>query len=84
MLKRQRTTLDQAIQAIAVYQKIPIRFVEVELAEALQLAHELDLYAYDAYLLRCAVKYNVPLLSLDRGLIRAAQTLNAPIVEVTT
>jgi predicted nucleic acid-binding protein len=47
------------------------------------LAHELNLYAYDAYLLRCAVKYNAPLLSLDRGLIRAAQTLNALIIEVT-
>lgn len=83
MLKRQRTTLAQATQAIAVYQKIPIRFVEVELAEALQLAHDLNLYAYDAYLLRCAVKYNAPLLSLDQGLICAAQALNAPIIEVT-
>ncbi|MCB8918108.1 MAG: type II toxin-antitoxin system VapC family toxin [Ardenticatenaceae bacterium] len=83
MLKRQRATLAQVVQAVAVYQTIPIRFVEIELAEALQLAHELNLYAYDAYLLRCAIKYSAPLLSLDRGLIHAAQALNAPIIEVT-
>jgi predicted nucleic acid-binding protein len=84
MLKRERTTLAKALQAIAVYQKIPIRFVEIELADALQLTHELNLYAYDAYLLRCAIKYKAPLLSLDRSLIRAAQALNVPIMEVTT
>ena len=56
MLKRQRVTIDQAIQALQIYRRIPVRFVEIELVDALELAAELNIYAYDAYLLRCVAK----------------------------
>ncbi len=83
MLKRNRVPVEDAIQAIAAYQKIAIRFVDVELEEAVRLAGTLNIYAYDAYLIRCALKYKSPLLSLDRRLIQSAQTAKAQIVEVT-
>jgi predicted nucleic acid-binding protein len=82
MLKRNRVTLHQALQAIAVYDCIPIRFTEVELDESLKIAAELNIYAYDAYLIRCALKYNAPLLSLDKNLIRVAQFKGAQVIEV--
>lgn len=82
MLKRNRITIDQALQAIQIYQRIPIRFVDIELEEALSLAGQLNIYAYDAYLLRCAVKYNAPLLSLDQGLLTAAKRLSVAVLEV--
>ena len=66
LLKRQRITLEQATQAIESYLEIPLRFVDVELVNSLQLASEMDIYAYDAYLLRCAEKYRFPLISLDK------------------
>ena len=81
MLKRDRITVEQAIKAIETYQKIPVRLVDVELDETLRLADALDTYAYDAYLIRCAVKYKAPLLSLDQGLIHAAKAMNIQIVE---
>jgi len=83
MLKRQRITIKQAIQAIKVYQQIPLRFVEIELSDALELAAELNIYAYDAYLLRCASKYRAPLLTLDEQLIRLAPQKGVKILEVT-
>ena len=46
--------LDESLKAINIYKQIPIRFVGVELEESLQIAHQLNIYAYDAYLLRCA------------------------------
>jgi len=82
MLKRQRITLEQARQAIEIYQQIPLRFVEVELADALALAAELSIYAYDAYLLRCAAKYRAPLLTLDAQLVRLARQKGIAILEV--
>ena len=82
MLKQGRVTLHQALQAIDLYQRIPVRFVEVELDEALKLAAELNIYAYDGYLLRCALKYNTPLLSLDKHLMRVAQIKGAQVIEV--
>ena len=82
LLKRRRVTLEEALQAIEIYLQIPVRFVEVELAESLELADELGLYAYDAYLLRCAAKYRLPLLTLDGRLIQAAKEKKIQVLEV--
>jgi predicted nucleic acid-binding protein len=82
MIKRKVITLHQALQAIAVYHQIPLRFAEVELADSLQLAAELNIYAYDAYVLRCALKYNAPVLTLDKNLVRLADLKNIPVVKV--
>lgn len=83
MLKRERITVKEAIQAISAYEKIPIRFVDINLGETVKLANQLNIYAYDAYLIRCAIKYKSPLLSLDKGLIHSAKLVNTQILEVT-
>ena len=82
MLKRERIRVEQAIQAMRLYQQIPIRFVDVELEESLKIADTLGIYAYDAYLIRCALKYKSPLISLDRKLVNAAKEMKARVIEV--
>ena len=82
LLRRGRATLEQALQAIDMYLEIPVRFVEVELTNSLGLAGELGIYAYDAYLLRCAEKYRLPLLTLDKRLILAAKDKGISVLEV--
>jgi predicted nucleic acid-binding protein len=82
LLKRKRITLEEVLEAIDIYLQIPVRFVEVELTESLELADELSLYAYDAYLLRCAAKYRLPLLTLDGRLARAAREKKIQVLEV--
>ena len=82
LLNRGRITVEQALQAIDMYLGIPVRFVEVELANSLELAGALGLYAYDAYLLRCAEKYRLPLLTLDKRLIQAAKDKGISVLEV--
>jgi len=82
MLKRNRITLHQALTAVAIYERIPIRFVSVEIAESLKLAAELNMYAYDAYLIRCALKYNAPLITLDQNLARVARENGVDLIEV--
>ncbi len=82
MLKRQRVTIDQAIQALQIYRRIPVRFVEIELVDALELAAELNIYAYDAYLLRCVAKYRAPLLTLDDKLMKLAKQKGFGVLEV--
>ena len=82
MLKRQRISLEQAQKALAVYQKIPIRFLDVDLEQALSLSSEHGIYAYDAYLIACAQAQRAPLLALDRGLIHAAKQAGVSVVEV--
>lgn len=82
MLKRGRMTLAQVLQAIKLYRQIPLRLVDVELDEALIIAAQFNLYAYDAYLIRCAIKYNAPLISLDSGLVQIAQQADVRVIEV--
>jgi predicted nucleic acid-binding protein len=83
MLRRKRTTLALALEAIDVYERIPIRFVEVELDQSLRLADALSIYAYDAYLIRCAQKYRSPLLTLDAYLLECARRTGVQLLEVS-
>ncbi|MEW5956891.1 MAG: type II toxin-antitoxin system VapC family toxin [Chloroflexota bacterium] len=82
MFKRNRITLDEALKAVEIYKQIPIRFVEVELEEALSIARQGNIYAYDAYLLRCAQKYNTVLLSLDETLLTVAEQFKVKVIRV--
>lgn len=84
MFKRNRITLKQATATIAAYNQIPIRFYDVSLSTALDLAHRLNLHAYDAYVIACALKHGSPIVSLDNGLLDAAQRAGAETIEVTT
>lgn len=82
MLKRKRITLEQAKAAIGVYQQIPLDLVEVDLIQALELANQLHIYAYDAYIIACALNQNCSLLTLDGGLSHAAKTAGVNVLEV--
>ena len=82
MLRRKRVTLAEVLKAVEVYRRIPIRYAEVELEEALKVAGEAGIYAYDAYLIRCAQKYGAPLLTLDKELARVAKGMGVEVVEL--
>ena len=82
MLKRERITLAQALACLDAYKQIPVKWLEVDLPHAVQLAHQLDLYAYDSYLVACAQTSRSPLLTLDKALIRAAREVGVQTLEV--
>jgi predicted nucleic acid-binding protein len=80
--KRKKATLEQTLIAIQAYQQIPLRLVDIDLVQALKLSHSHNIYAYDAYLIATALKYNTPLLSLDNRLITTAKEVKVKIIEV--
>ena len=82
MFKRRRITLDQAKQAIESYEQMPIRFVDVDLGQSLELCDRLGVYAYDSYLLTCALKLRSPILTLDEQLIGAAPLVGVSFLEI--
>lgn len=82
MIKRQRVTLTQANACIDAYQEIPIRLVNVDLKQSLALVRQLRVYAYDAYLLVCAMQLGTPLLTLDEPLRVAAAALGIEVLEI--
>ena len=83
MFKRGRLTMKDAEQILTQFSQIPIRRTQLRLTEAVRLAHDYSIYAYDAYVLECAMQYRAPLLSLDRQLMTIAQKMNISIVEVS-
>ena len=82
MLKRDRITIENTKKALREYDKIPIQFYSIDLERAIDIAHELKIYAYDAYFIECAATNRLPLLSIDDGMIRAAQHYGIKIIEV--
>ena len=84
MFKRNRISFEQATSALEAYNQIPIRFYDVSLSTALEIAHRLNLYAYDAYVIACALKHNSPVVSLDNSLLDAAHRAGADTVEVNS
>ncbi|MDP1547988.1 MAG: type II toxin-antitoxin system VapC family toxin [Anaerolineales bacterium] len=82
MLKRARITLEQVIEAIDIYQEISMEVVDINLKDAVRLAGKYNIYAYDAYILQCAIDNNIPLISLDKNLVEIAQKEGVPTLEV--
>lgn len=82
MLKRKRISVQEAQLVVAEYQKIPIRFVDVPLEQAVLFAAQFNIYAYDAYFLVCARIQASHLLTLDGGLQTAARAAHVNLVEV--
>jgi len=84
MLKRKALGIKQALQLLEAYAVIPIRVVEVRLKQAVELSARWNLYAYDAYVLACAINQRAPLLSLDRGMKERARELKLDVLETST
>jgi predicted nucleic acid-binding protein len=82
MFKRKRISLEEAKAAIAAYQQIAIRLTEIDLGQALDLSHRLDIYAYDAYLIACSLQFRAPLLTVDGPLRDAARRVEVKVLEV--
>lgn len=82
MFKQNRLTLKEAQKGLAIFQSIPIRYIETDFDNVLKISRNAKIYAYDAYFLDCALRRKTPLLTLDRTLRAAAQNQNIDILEV--
>lgn len=82
MFRRQRLTAEDAVNAMHVWRTIPLRIVDVDIVQAVQMAGQLGIYAYDAYFIQTAALYKTPLLTLDRHLRESAVMAGVQILEV--
>ena len=82
MFKRKRINLIQAEKVIKNYNQIAIRKEKIRILEAIKLSLELNIYAYDAYVLDTALKFKAPILTLDKELESKAKELNIEILEI--
>ncbi len=83
MLKRRKLVPDNLLTVWDVTQQIPVELRSIDIREALKIASQFNIYAYDAYFLECAISLRSPLITLDRRMIEVAQSLGIRIMEVT-
>jgi predicted nucleic acid-binding protein len=82
MFKRKTIELDDALRVLDAYAVIPLRLVDPPLQQAVRLSRELNVYAYDAYVIACAINQRAPILSLDSVMKDRARSLKIEILEV--
>jgi len=81
MLKRNKAGINLLIKAVSYYKMIPLHLIEPDLVKSLRIAHEHNIYAYDAYFLECAISMKSPLLTLDNSLKKIAVRMNIKLLE---
>lgn len=81
MVKRKQVTHHEALTAVGMAGQIPVRLMAVDVLQALKLALEYNIYAYDAYFLHCAKVLSCPLITLDNRMKQVAIGLNIEILE---
>ena len=84
MFKRRTIELETAKKVLAVYGAIPVRLLDIPLRQAVELSKQLDIYAYDAYFIACALNQKAPILTLDRELRDRAKSLKLSVLELST
>jgi predicted nucleic acid-binding protein len=84
MFKRKAIELDDAMRFLEGYARIPLRLLDPPLQQAVHLCRDLNVYAYDAYIIACAMNQHAPILSLDKVLVERARTLKLDVLEVKT
>jgi len=90
LLRRKVKTWADISNALQLYPQLPISLLPVELEESLQISQILiqnfnypfSPYAYDLYMVRCAIKYQAHLITLDKGLAQAATHMGVEVIKV--
>ena len=81
MVKRKQITQNEAVSVLGIANQIPVRLAQVDIPQALKLALDFNIYAYDAYFLHCAKSSSCPLITLDNRMKQVAIKLNIEILE---
>ena len=81
MTRRGRISKNEALAAEKAANLIPVRLVSIDIQQALELAIEYNIYAYDAYFLLCAKSLVQSLMSLDKRMKHIARDLGIDVLE---
>ncbi len=80
LARRNKLTPAETDEAWVAFSAIPVELCRVDLREALKIAADQSIYAYDAYYIECALRLRVSLLTLDRSLARTAGALGLKVM----
>jgi predicted nucleic acid-binding protein len=79
--KRGRINEREILKAFDLSQRISVRLVSVRVHDALKMASQFNIYAYDAYYLQCCIENKISLISLDERMCHVAGVLGIKVME---
>jgi predicted nucleic acid-binding protein len=79
--KKGRLTDREVLRAFDMSQRISVRFLSVNIHNAMKVAIRFSIYAYDAYYLQCCIENKLSLISLDSRMCDIARKLGIKVVE---
>ena len=81
LVKRKRLSPDGMIAAWTAASSYQVALVEIDMNSALRLAAAQNVYAYDAYVLQCALERRARLLTLDRRMVSVGRAIGLDVLE---
>jgi predicted nucleic acid-binding protein len=78
--KKERLDDLEILRAFDLSQSIAVKLVPVNMLEALKIAIQYNIYAYDAYYLQCCIENKLSLMSLDGCMCNVAMKLGIKVV----
>lgn len=82
LFRRGLLSSSQALTAWRAAQQIPVECRAVDIGQAIELAAQHRIFAYDAYFLACAQQTRSPLLTLDRKMKAIAEMLKIELINI--
>jgi predicted nucleic acid-binding protein len=82
LLKRKRLQKEQIIKSFEIFNEIPVLLYSVDIGNAIEIACQFNIYAYDAYYLELAQRLHLPLLTLDKQMKNNAKELKIKTIEI--
>ena len=80
MMKKKIIEKERMINAFCYFKKLPLKSIEIDFGNALEIAWEHKIYAYDACYLEAAKRLNLPLLTFDGTMIKVGKELGINIL----
>lgn len=80
MMKRKIIGKENMVILYKYFKKINIKFIEIDIEKALEIAMEYNIYAYDACYLESANRLKLPLLTFDTGMQNIGKAMGINIL----
>jgi len=71
---------EKMINLIKIFQKLPIKVIEINLEKSLEIAWDYKIYAYDAFYLEAAKRLGLPLLTFDNKMRKIGKEIGITVL----
>jgi predicted nucleic acid-binding protein len=80
MMRKRTIDREGMITALQTFKKLPLKFIDVNFENVIEISWKYKIYAYDACYLEVAQRMNLPLLTFDVGMGEVGKDMKLTIL----